>query len=329
MKRLLIGLILFIPLNVWALEFPEIASEYATVYDLTSNEVLFEKNSEVETSIASLTKILTTITAIENISDLDEAVTITEPMLRGIYWNASVAGLKVGDIVTYRDLLYATILPSGADAAQVLAISVSGNVDAFVARMNELAKRIGMNNSNFVNTSGLDANNHYSTAKDMRVLLEYALDNSVFREVYTTKSYVLRNGLVVNATIKLYEKKLGIDISRILGSKTGTTDAAGLCLSSLFKFQDHEILIVTIHAPYDDNYFNIRDNLEIIDFIDDNYQIEEVKEEIKDEKLVESIDVIKENNINYKLIGSILGIIILFIILVLPHKKRKKKGSKR
>ncbi len=333
MKRLLIGLIFLIPLNVWALEFPQIVSDYAIVYDLTSNEVLFQKNSDTETSVASLTKILTTITAIEEIPDLEETVTITDAMLANIYWDASVAGLKVGDVVTYRDLLYATILPSGADAAQVLAISLAGDTNSFVSKMNKLAKRIGMNNSNFVNTSGLDQDGQYSTADDMRLLLEYALDNSVFRDVYTTKSYVLKNGLVVKATIKMYEKKLNIDTSRILGSKTGTTEDAGLCLSSLFQVQNHEILIITIHAPYDNNFYNLKDNLNLIAFMDNNYEVKEIEEERPKEEI--KVPEISENiindriNVDYKLLGIIGLIIFLVIILFLGTKKRKKKGRKR
>ena len=272
MKKYLILLILFIPLQVFALDFPDIISEYGTVYDLTSKEILYEKNSTTKTSVASLTKILTTITAIEEIDNLEEDITITSDLLKGIYWDASRAGLKAGDIVTYKDLLYATILPSGADAAQVLALSLEGTLDNFVFKMNSLAKKIGMNDSNFVNITGLDENGHYSTAKDISILLAYALNNPIFKEVYTTRSYTLKSGLTVNSTLKMYNDKLNIDTSRILGSKTGTTENAGLCLSTLFNFKDHEIIIITIHAPQDNNYYNLIDNLNIIDFIDNKVE---------------------------------------------------------
>ena len=155
-----------------------------------------------------------------------------------------------------------------------------------------------MKNSNFVNITGLDAVNHYSTAEDIRILLEYALNNPLFKEIYTTKSYTLMNGLVVKATVLMYEKKLNIDTSRIIGSKTGTTENAGLCLSSLFRFQDHEMLIVTIHAPYDNNYYNILDNLNLIQFIDDNYQIKEP--EIDIEEKIEVVTDVPEG-VEYKL----------------------------
>ena len=137
MKKVWLLIILLIPVNCLALEIPNINSKYAIVYDLTSKEIIYEKDSDVKTSIASLTKILTVATALDKIDDLDRQVLITNDMLKDIYWNASVAGLKVGDIVTYQDLIYATILPSGADAAQVLAISLGGSVDNFIKEMND------------------------------------------------------------------------------------------------------------------------------------------------------------------------------------------------
>src|SRR5699024_6880789 len=154
------------PISVYALDMPEINSQAAIVYDMNANTVILEKNSDEVRSIASLTKIMTVLTAIENINDFSATVTITREMLAGIYWNASVAELKPGDTVTYMDLLYAAILPSGADATQVLAYVVSGNVDTFVAKMNELATRIGATNTHYVNTTGLDQDGAYSTAYD-------------------------------------------------------------------------------------------------------------------------------------------------------------------
>ena len=111
MKKILLLLICCFPISVNALDMPEINSKVAIVYDMDADTIILDKNSREVHSIASLTKIMTVLTAIENIDDLSASVTITSKMLAGIYWNASVAGLKVGDIVTYRDLLYAAILP--------------------------------------------------------------------------------------------------------------------------------------------------------------------------------------------------------------------------
>lgn len=316
---------MLIPINVLALEMPEITSDKAIVYDKTRGKVILEKNSEEITSIASLTKILTVITAIENIDDLEEIITITSPMLNGIYWNASVAGLKVGDKVTYRDLLYAAMLPSGADATKVLAISIAGNVNAYVEKMNELAAKIGMDNSHFVNVTGLDTKNHYSTVEDVLTLLNYALDNETFKEVYTTREYTLTNGLVVESTLQLYLEKKDYDISKILGSKTGYTDNAGTCLSSLFEVQGHDMLVITVGAPFDKiEQYNLVDNLSIIDYMEENY-VAEVPVLVP-EKLPFSLSLLgRDIVVNYEFLIVGFVIIILFPILVIPKRSKRKK----
>lgn len=274
MKKFLIiflFLISFFSFDVKALDYPDINSKYVEVYDLTDSKILYEKNSNNRVSIASLTKIATTITAIESISNLDEKVKITSKILNTVSSDASVAGLKNGDIVTYRDLLYASMLPSGADATNSIAILSSGDISSFVKKMNKLAQKIGLNNTNFVNVTGLDDNNHYSTADDCRKLLDYALKNPLFREIYTTREYTLTNGLVVKSTLFKYSNS-SVDISRILGSKTGYTGNAGYCLSSLSNIHNHDLIIIVLYAQHKGlSYFNINDTVKLIDFINNNY----------------------------------------------------------
>lgn len=271
MKKLILLLLLLIPFTVKAITFPEINSKKAIVYDLTEEKVIYDKNSEDVTSIASLTKIMTTITAIENIKDLEEKVTITEDMLNQVRWDASVAGLKVGDVVTYRDLLYASILPSGADATIALAVSTSGSVNNFVKKMNAKATELGLTNTHYVNVTGLDATGHQSSAKDVLNLLLYCFKNPLFKQIYTTKQYTLSNNLSVYSTLKSYSGS-GINTSRILGSKTGFTLEAGVCISALFTSNAHDYLIVLLNAERIDNKsYNVIDALSLIDFIDNNY----------------------------------------------------------
>ena len=134
MKKLLYFCLLFvwmIPSIVFSKDL-ELSSKEYLLYDLDKNMVLYEKDSDKIVSIASLTKIMTTIVAIENIDDFNETVYITYDMLKDIPWDSSVAGLSIGDEVTYLDLLYASILPSGADATNSLAISLTGSIDNFV-----------------------------------------------------------------------------------------------------------------------------------------------------------------------------------------------------
>ena len=166
------------------------------------------------------------------------------------------------------------MLPSGADAAQVLAINLSGSTNQYVLEMNEFAKKIGMTNSNFINITGLDATGQYSTLNDILILLKYSLANDTFKEIFTTKEYTLTNNLEVKSTIKTYQEKYDIDISRIIGSKTGTTNEAGLCLASYFKVKNQDILAITTNAPLNDSQpQNLIDSLKIINYLDENYEV--------------------------------------------------------
>ena len=281
---ILIFVFLFIPLYVNGLEFPKTDSKIVEIYDVSDNKVLYEVGSKDKISIASLTKIATTITAIENIKNLDEKVTITKDMLNTVSSVASVAGLKVGDKVTYRDLLYASMLPSGADATNSLAILSSGSIDNFVSKMNELVKKIGLDNTHFVNVTGLDTEGHYSTVEEVRKLLIYALSNDLFKTIYTTRDYTLTNGLKVKSTLYLYNPGNKLDTSSILGSKSGHTKQAGYALSSLSNINGHEMIIIVLKATYNGVYNNILDSLNLIKFLNSNF---------KDEILVHKDDLIK------------------------------------
>lgn len=275
MKKILIMLILFIPSIVFALDVPDIHSNKYLIYDLTEDKILHEKGLTDQTSIASLTKIVTTITAIEKNPNLDKKVTITNKMLSGIPWDASVAGLKVGDTLSIMDLLYASMLPSGADATQVLAIESSGSVKDFVIEMNELVKKIGATNTNFVNVTGYDVDNHYSTLEDLIKIIKYALENKTFKTIFETKEYTMSNSKKVYSTIAKYNKDMNLDTSRIIGSKTGFTGNAGICIAATIKSNDHDILIITLGAPYIyGNFYNLKDALTLTQFIDENYKNE-------------------------------------------------------
>lgn len=293
MKKIVLFILCFFTfaINVFALNDPTLYSKNYCLYDLTDDKMIYEKNIQERTNIASLTKIMTTITAIEKINNLDDYVTITSEMLSNIKYDASLAGLKIGDKLTYKDLLYASILPSGADATQALAYSLSGSINNFVNDMNTLAKKIGMESSNFVNVTGLDIDNHYSTVSDLLKMLQYALKNETFKTIYTTKSYTLSNGLVVDATVKKYNNLMKLDISRIIGSKTGYTNKAGLCISSIFESNNHEFIFISTNAEFIyGNYYNLKDNLNIINFMDKNYN---------NQTTAKSTDIIKTIPVNF------------------------------
>lgn len=300
MKKILVFIVLLLfPIYTSALTYPTLHYKSALIYDITDNKTLYELNVAEERSIASLTKIVTTITALESIDDLQEEVKITNEMLSKVRWDASIAGLKSGETYTYEDLLYASILPSGADATIAIAISTSGSINNFVKKMNELTDRIGMTNSNFVNVHGLDESGHYSTAEDIKKLLLYCLKNKKFKEIYTTKEYQLSTGQIVKSTVKTAGIRLGKDTSRILGSKTGFTLEAGLCMSAIINSDNHEMLIITLGAPPNTgNSYHVLDTLELISFIDKSYNIETIsKKDTKITSIPVSLSKIESYNI--------------------------------
>ncbi len=273
LKNLLLILIIIVPINTYAFTLPELYSRNVLIYEPKTNRIIYEDNGDEVVNIASLTKIMTTIVAIENIKDLDEYVTYTEEMKKEIPYDASVAGLKVGDTVTYRDLLYASMLPSGADATTLLAYGIAGSSENFVKLMNEKAKSLGLTNTHFVNVTGYDIPNHYSTPREVLTYLLYALNNPLFKEIYETKNYTLTNGLLVISTISKYQDRFSYDFTDILGSKTGYTDNAGLCISALADVNGNDLIILTLGAPVDEKRINhAKDLMTIMDYLKENYQ---------------------------------------------------------
>ena len=187
--------------------------------------------------------------------------------------------------------------------------------------MNELATRIGALNTHYVNTTGLDQEGAYSTVYDQALILDYALKNPIFKTVYTTKNYTLTNGLEVEATINKYNKLLNLDTSKIIGSKTGNTTNAGLCMSALFYHEDHEMILITLGAELvEDVPYNLLDALTLIDTVHENYEIP-IEEEVVKEINVNPIDT--SITIHYEFVISIV-IIILLIISFLCHKTKKR-----
>lgn len=270
-KILLILVLLSLTVNVSAKEFV-IDSKYAILYNLNDNEVIYKQAEDKRISIASLTKIMTTIVAIENVDNLNEKVTITKEVFNGTS-ELVKAGFKIGQKVTYYDLLYAAMLPSGADATNALAINIAGSINKYVDMMNKKAEELNLSNTHFVNTTGLDANKHYSSVNDISKLLLYCLKNETFKKIFTTKTYTTSDGsLSFQSTVLKNAKKYNINTSVIKGAKTGFTDAAGLCMASITNLSDVDYLLVTCGANSKDNTpHQILDAITVYNYYNTNY----------------------------------------------------------
>lgn len=251
-----------------ALSLPvDVTAENVILVNLDKDEVIYEKNPDDPVILASLTKIMTAYTVIKNVDNLDRKVTITEKDISNLY-GFTCAGLEVGDQVTYRDLLYAMMLISGADASQALAIHVSGDVESFNELMNKEASELGLRHSNFADSYGGDDNN-ISTAREVSHLLKAALENETFKKIFSTNYYTLSNGLqVVNYTASLATFH-GYDSSIITGNKSGYTPEAGLLLASTATINDNNYLLVVCKSK--GNIYlsqHVIDTYKIYDYLD-------------------------------------------------------------
>lgn len=233
-------------------DFP---SGYAVLIDVDSGLILAEKQADTPFCPASMTKILTLLVAVEELTDLDAAVTITREITDFCYRNGcSVVGYGAGDVVSVRELLYGTILPSGADASLALALHISGSQEAFVALMNQKLEELGLSESaRFTNCVGLYEQGHVCTAYDMAVILKTALENPLCREVLSTKRYTSavpfpnypEGQPLSNWFLRRIEDKDtgGVEV---IAAKTGYVAESGSCAASYGEDKDgHGYLCVT------------------------------------------------------------------------------------
>ena len=243
---------------------------YSTNYiflDADTGQVLSAKKQDEQISIASLTKMMTVLLAIENSSSLNQTVTITDEMIDGLYEEqASVAGYVTGDTATVLDLCYAAAIPSAADAANALAIQIGGSFENFYQMMNDKATQLGMDHTVFKSAHGLDREGHYSTVEDVSKLLRYALQNPTFKEIFSTKEHTTQAttyypfGIPLASTIWAYADTYGYNLANLSGGKTGYTLQAGRCIAYWATVNDMNIIAVTAGASTNvEQYSNLSD----------------------------------------------------------------------
>ena len=297
MKKILkifVLLLFLIPLTVNAEDF-DIFSNNVIMINLKNDEIIYEKNKEEIINIASMQKVMTTITAIENINDFEEKLTIESGMFSGLDNDLLVLGLYAGEVVTYNDLLYATMLMSAADAAYALGYYISGSEEEFVKLMNKKAEELGLNNSVFMNTTGLDAEGQHSTVEDIAKLYRYALNNKDFKRIVSTNRYTTSDGAFEFTGPVETAHIIGMDY--FLNGKTGFTEGAGLCLVSSANFNDVDYILVTAGADYNYKYQNFYDQKYLYDFYKDNYSFKTL---VKKKDIITTIKTMYDDSVDIK-----------------------------
>ena len=247
-------------------------STNAFMYRPEDESIVLEKDADAHIYPASMTKMMTCLLAIENL-DLSMPHTVLQEEVDAAYvLDLTMAGFAAGETVPLEDIVYGAMLPSGAECCYALASEVTqlqwGYEETFASMMNQKAEELGMTNTHFTNCTGVQDENHYSTCRDMAILLEHALQNETFRKIICSHTYTTpvtpyhENGLTLTSTLfaSIGNSILDNDVS-ILGGKTGFTDEAGHCLASFAEMDDEtEYILVTAGAHSEVNdYTNISD----------------------------------------------------------------------
>lgn len=267
--------------NQTNLKTPLVEAGAAVVIDAISGRVLYEKNAYSKRAMASTTKIMTAIVAIEN-GNLDDSVTVSKRAAE--IWGSTI-GLKKGQKYTLRELLFGLMLPSGNDAAIAIAEHIGGSVEAFVGMMNDKALELDAKDTQFKSPHGLDMDGHYSTAYDMAIITRYALNNPVFSSIAGTKRASIP-GINLYNTNEMLDAYPGAD-----GVKTGYTGKAGRCLVTSATRDNWRIISVVLNCST--RYKRAQSSKNILDYAFSNYRIYRL---ITQEEESERVKVIKGNS---------------------------------
>ena len=250
------------------LETVALSSTHALLVDAQNGQVIMNQKGDEKIYPASLTKIMTTIVAIESLEDLNELIYIDGEIFPTLEaQSASLAGFKAEEWIPAIDLLYGIMLPSGGESTLAVARAVAGSEEKFIQLMNQKASELGLVNTHFVNPIGLHDPNHYTTATDMVTLLRYALTNETFKTLFETPVYTTLTGLTLESTMFKNLPRTEVTHGEIIGGRTGFTLEAGRCLISLAKINDREYILVTAGAinSYENTIQHLLDALYIYD----------------------------------------------------------------
>lgn len=223
---------------------PIFTAESAISVDLTTKQVIFEKNSTLRRPVASTTKIMTALIALEN-APLDKEITVSD---QAATVGEDSMGVSVGERYTLKELLYGLMLVSGNDASEAIAESIGGRREVFISMMNAKAESLGLKDTKYVNPSGLDGDGeHYSSAHDLIVLTQYILLKfPVFQDIVATREYIIPYSTLHKQIFLTNETNLLTTYPGVKGVKTGYTPDAGLCLVTRAVNQKQDILAVVL-----------------------------------------------------------------------------------
>lgn len=268
---------------------PEVSAASAVVMH-SGGEIVYEKNADEKLLIASTTKIMTALVVLENAA-LDDVVEI-QPQCCGL--EGSSMYLRSGDRYTVRELLCGLLLVSGNDAAEALAVHTAGSTEKFVCMMNDTAQRLGMSSTHFANPHGLNAEGHYSTARDMARLMERCMENDSFAGICGMTSCTVGGQTLIN------HNRLLSMCPGCIGGKTGYTMAAGRCLVSCCERGGTRFICVTLSAPDDWN-----DHMKLYDWAFSNYS-----ERIVTEGVAFDVPIISGNSSSARLVPESLSLFL-------------------
>lgn len=240
---------------------------------MTLGRVLYDKNADEQRPMASLTKIMTSIMLVEN-CDLDELIEVPK---EATWTGGSTVGLKAGDKITAKALLYGMLLPSGNDCAYTVAIHIGGNIENFANLMNMKVKSMGITDTSFANPHGLDNESHYTSAKSMAMITRYALKNKYINEIVNTRTATINFGSFTktlnntNALLRTYSKADGV--------KTGFTNGANRCLVASATDNNRRYIAVILGAETTQIRFN--EAKEILEYCFENYKTVDISDYLK------------------------------------------------
>ncbi len=256
-------------------DLPKINSRYAVVIDKNNKTVIYGKNENTKTKMASTTKIMTCLVVLENANLRD----VVETSAKAAGTGGSKLKFKKGDKISVNDLLYGLMLRSGNDAAVALAEHVGGSIEDFATLMNKKAVELGLKNTHFETPHGLDSDNHYTTPYELALLTTYALENNIFKTIVGTKSCSINiNG--IPRTIFNTNELLG-NLNGVYGVKTGFTNGAGRCLVTAIKRENLDAICVVLGA--DTKKDRTADSVKLIEYTFKNYESSNISSKINEE----------------------------------------------